>query len=373
MKKVNSLLICVLTSLVLAACGPSQADQEATATQIATNIFATQTAAVPTSTPTATATPTPTVTSTPTPTPGPVTVRLSPDGSGDYPSLEAAVDAVTAESTLILAPGTYRLMESLDIRQSLRLVGTGMDQTEIVSEAEGYVVRFSGDGPFTVEDLTFRHEGEAMADVVVVEGGEVDFARCRFTGAVLVKGEGARGSLHLTRSTTGLVQDCIAEGNKGIGILVEDRAQITLVGTICSDNEVAGITIGGQAQPTLEENICSDNEIGIAYVDDAGGVARQNQFTGNELGVFVIDQAQPTLEENVCSDNEMGGIGYMDSAGGVARRNQVERNGFSDIDVFGQAHPTLEQNVCSGGFFSGGISVEDTASPTLVNNDCDVR
>lgn len=379
MKKINSLLICVLTSLLLIACGPSQEAQEVTITQIAEDVFATQTAAVPISIPTATVTPTPTVTpvptSTPTPTPmpGPVTVRLSPDGTGDYPSLEAAVDAVTAESTLILAPGTYRLMESLDIRQPLRLVGMGMDQTEIVSEAEGYVVRFSGDGPFTAEDLTFRHEGEAMADVVVVEGGEVDFARCRFTEAVSVEGEGLRGGLQLARSTTGLVQDCVAEGNKGVGILVEDRAQVTLVGNVCSDNEVAGIYIRDQAQPILEENSFSDNEIGIAYSDDAGGVARQNQCMDNRFGIFVGDQAQPTLEENACSDNESSGIAYADDSGGVARRNQVKRNGFADIAVVEQAHPILEQNVCSHSRSTGGILIVNTAAPDLINNDCDVR
>lgn len=72
-----SLFLCV----VLAACGPSQAETDATSTQIVANVFATQTAEAPTATntftpsPTATATqtntPTPTPTDTPVPTPTP--------------------------------------------------------------------------------------------------------------------------------------------------------------------------------------------------------------------------------------------------------------------------------------------------------------
>lgn len=62
------LLIFLLTS-VLAACGPSQAQVDATAAQVAANDAATQTALAPTVTPTSTSTPTITPSPTPTPTP----------------------------------------------------------------------------------------------------------------------------------------------------------------------------------------------------------------------------------------------------------------------------------------------------------------
>jgi basic membrane protein A len=61
----------VVTALLLSACGTSQEDLDATATQIAAEIFATQTAQAPTATPTFTPTPTPTDTPTLTPTPTP--------------------------------------------------------------------------------------------------------------------------------------------------------------------------------------------------------------------------------------------------------------------------------------------------------------
>jgi hypothetical protein len=80
----------LLAAWLLAACGPSEAQRAATSTQIAADIFATQTAGAPTATatftpsatptdtptptltPTATHTPTPSDTPTPTPTPAPV-------------------------------------------------------------------------------------------------------------------------------------------------------------------------------------------------------------------------------------------------------------------------------------------------------------
>jgi hypothetical protein len=76
-------LVVLLLGLVVAACGPSQAELDANATEIAAQVFATQTAVAPTpthtptvtptatDTPTATLTPTATPTDTPTDTPTP--------------------------------------------------------------------------------------------------------------------------------------------------------------------------------------------------------------------------------------------------------------------------------------------------------------
>lgn len=62
-------IISLLTVIFLAACGPSQAELDATITQVAAGEYMTQTAQAPTSTPTPTNTPLPTQTPTPTLTP----------------------------------------------------------------------------------------------------------------------------------------------------------------------------------------------------------------------------------------------------------------------------------------------------------------
>ena len=79
-EKVLFILICLLTSAILVACGPSQADRDAQATKIAADVFATQTAEAPIPTPTPlppTPTPTP-LPPTPTPTPLPPTPTPTP-------------------------------------------------------------------------------------------------------------------------------------------------------------------------------------------------------------------------------------------------------------------------------------------------------
>jgi parallel beta-helix repeat protein len=262
--------------------------------------------------------PTPTSQLTPTP------IRVDADDSENSPKLVEAVRRAPDGATIRLGPGTYRLAEPLDIRKPLRLVGTGMDETEIVSHVEGYAIRFSGAGLFTAEGITFRHEGTAAADVVVVQGGEIAFACCRFTGLFSEWGEGARVGLRLQGETTGIVRDCVAVGNYVAGILVE-----------------------GQSQPTLERNICTDNGTGIAYFENASGRACQNECSRNGEGISVNHHARPTLERNICSDNTTFGIHYLGKASGVIRQNECTRN-WAGIFLTGSADPNVEDNNCHG-------------------------
>ncbi|MGD1991923.1 MAG: right-handed parallel beta-helix repeat-containing protein [Anaerolineae bacterium] len=368
-----------------------------------------------------TATPVP-ITATPTPSPTslpePMTLQLPPGGTDQYPDLAAAIAGVPAGSIIVLEGATYRLQEPLVIDKALTLVGASMSQTEIVADGQNFVVRIDDhDGVFSAEGITFRHEGDAVADAVEVLGGEVSFASCRFTGAVRGEEGKGRGGLRLAGATTGSVTDCVASGNDLDGIRLEDQANLTLEGNTCADNVQAGIhfrdSTGGvardnecvrngnsgiivveSARPTLEGNTATDNEYyGIVYRDNASGEARGNDCSRNQLhGIGVNDEAQPTLENNTCSGNVEVGIRLTDAAGGIVRGNTCSENGLHGISVSGTAQPQLDRNICtdnaevgirfaedSGGSATEntcsrntlhGISVNDRAQPTVQDNTC---
>lgn len=303
---------------------------------------------------------------TPTATPEPATVYLAADGSGDYASLEAAVEAVPPGSTIELEAGSYRLAEPLDIDKSLRLVGGGLDETFVISEAAGHVIRVTGSGPFSATEITFLHEGEVAADVVAVDGVQFAFARCRFTGASHAEGEEERAGLRILGESIGVVQDSEASANVSIGIWIDGQAQAqieqnritdnTLIGLLYTGsargtasqndilgNEAAGIQVKGQAQPALEGNDCSNNGSGILYLDASAGTARQNKcWTNTFVGISVGNEARPVLEGNACSENAYG-IVYGGSEGGVARGNKVSGNTVGLL-IGEDAKPELEGN-----------------------------
>ena len=122
-------LVCLLISAILVACGPSQAEHVAQATKIAADIFATQTAEAPTPTPTPlppTPTPTPLPptptpvppTPTPTPTPEPMGITIT----GVITNLEDAEQRYLAEDSylqLVHTPADRALHFTMDAQGRL--------------------------------------------------------------------------------------------------------------------------------------------------------------------------------------------------------------------------------------------------------------
>jgi hypothetical protein len=88
MKREIYVYMLIVLATILAACGPSEAELNSTATQVAADIFATQTALAPTAT--QTFTPTPTVTPSPTPTVTPSPTRTPTITPTPTPHLMAA-------------------------------------------------------------------------------------------------------------------------------------------------------------------------------------------------------------------------------------------------------------------------------------------
>lgn len=300
-------------------------------------------------------------------------IYLKADGSGDYLTVQEAVEAAPEGATILFAAGTYSLTEPLLITKPLRLIGEGMQTTLVVSSVGECVVQVSVAGALTVTDLGFRYQGEGPADVVVAEATLLEVTRCSFSGAQQAPPRRSWAGLRIVGSTTGLVRECVASGNTGEGMTVEGNAQVTLESNICSDNTGgSGMAYLGTATGVSRKNNCSGNgQAGIIVADSAQPLVIENTCVGNGwAGIAVIEAAVPTVEGNVCSENVLAGIAYFcfAKAGGLAKGNLCEGNGVG-IVVSGTAQPTLERNICSRNSLDG-IRVADEGQPTIVDNTC---
>lgn len=406
----------ILMVLAVHGCGgEATPTPDIVATEVAVQraASATLTAEAPTPAPAASSTAAPP----PRATPSGIVVWLEADGSGDYATLEEAVENAPETAAIVLGQGIFRLDQPLTIDKSLRLYGAGMDLTQVVSDAGGYVIRFTGHGPYAVEAISFVHDGETPSDVVVVDNARWGFAIgfCTIAGAVLGHGDEPNAGLRLRGETVGRVTACVAAANNTIGILVEQLAKARIENSVstknsvgiafsdnstgvaianeCSDN-LFGIEVHGNATPTLEENLVSANEeSGIGYFDRSGGVASQNECSNNRLhGIEIQNEAQPELIGNACTNNGQSGITFWDTSSGTARDNECSRNQLHGIGVADQAWPTLERNLCEENEQCGiaylgnaagvarqnqcskngyhGIGLQGEAQPTLEANVC---
>ncbi len=265
------------------------------------------------------------------------------------PSLSELLKRARDRDVIIIPAGDWYLPEGVVIDKPLVLRGEGAARSRLWSEAEGYVLCFRGAGPWRLEELTVEHVGNRWADVVVVEGGQIEIRNCVCRGGVWDEPNQRGGS----------------------GIWLRGTARGVVSGCVCGSNGLHGIAVSGQAEVLLEGNTCENNtRSGIAYWDSAGGVARQNVCRQNGgHGIAVWGQAQPQLESNTCKENNWQGIAFCEKARGLARNNTCQSNRKNGIAVWGQAQPQLESNTCENNTYNG-IGYFDSAGGTARNNTC---
>lgn len=258
--------------------------------------------------------------------------------------LEKARDGAILE----LHAGDYRLANGLEIKASIRLLGAGRDKTRIVSDDENYVLKYSGQGTFSAQDLAFEHDGTRAADVVAIDSGVIQFERCRFSGGIRNTGK---------QATT------------GDGLWVRGTTRGSVIQSEFADNGLHGLEMQGRANLSIQSSSFTKNaEDGFVFFDHTTGVARDNTSRENGLhGVSVAEQADPRLENNNLERNKEVGLRYSGTASGTASGNTARRNGLSGLAVNDSARPTLEKNVLAENG-SYGLYIAKDARPTLSDN-----
>jgi hypothetical protein len=150
-KREPCVLIYLLISVILVACGPSQAERDAQATEIAANIFATQTAEAPAPTPTPlppTPTPTP-LPPTPTPTPLPPAPTPTPTPEPMGIAITGVITNLGDAEERYLAEDSY--LQLVRLPADGRLSGTTDDQGRLAYDSELAQSPIPSDGVFNFQ------------------------------------------------------------------------------------------------------------------------------------------------------------------------------------------------------------------------------
>lgn len=183
-------LIGILTGSLLVACAPSQVELDATSTQIAANIFATQTAEAPKPTPTPTLTATPTITPTPTSTPRPfsdavLTLEDLPPGFVEEPLADFDVEpGIGAAMVVNVIESGFAFSIETEVFQVItgqtELLTLRTEQAEYDSFAQtlgnvfmaGISQVISGEDPKDLEEiLNLDDIGDASNGLTAIVGG----------------------------------------------------------------------------------------------------------------------------------------------------------------------------------------------------------
>jgi len=256
----------------------------------------------------------------------PRTVYLNADGSGDYPTIQAAIDALPADSTIMLGSGSFKVSERLIIEKSLTIIGVAFDQTDIYASGEYGAIYFVGPGEFNLQKVSVLYHGSIQGHVIEIREAGFNISECMVKAGIYSE----------------------AENKGGVGIWVEDSTG-TVQNSYSVENQIHGMQIWGASQVTLTENSFYNNEYsGVSISGSSKVTAQNNEFLYNEVdGVAVGEFANVILENNIMNNNTEAGIAFFDQSGGVVKNNTCVDNRLG-IYIEETANPLLENNNCYG-------------------------
>lgn len=262
------------------------------------------------------------------------TWRLAPDGSGDAPTLQAALDSAQAGDVVLLGPGTYAwarhgstLAAMATVRRSITLRGeAGAAATLLDAERRGRILACVDAGlELVMEDLSFVNGLAPIARIPGPSlgsndshGGAIDvrgacvptIRRCIFRDNQAQGGRATGGAVACARA---VIEDCEFTGN-GAGVSGHTNGHGGAVA--CTDARLVRCTFEGNSAWGFEA--ASGGAVRSVSARLEACVFRGNHAfsPGAPRGGAVRDIGEPTITDCVFEDNGVDAH-YFESLGGA--------------------------------------------------------
>ncbi|MFB3908853.1 MAG: hypothetical protein ACE15D_10660 [Candidatus Eisenbacteria bacterium] len=276
-----------------------------------------------------------------------------PDGSGEYPTIQAAVDASVDGDVIELAPGTF----------------TGAGNRDVEVPARSLTIRSqSGDPDACVVDC--EHAGRAFSFVARAAGQALE--GITITGGLTTEGGG--GALRLNSGVT--VSDCVFQGNHteyGGGAVVVDEVAPVFLRCRFLDNSAqyaGGALAGGGTAPQQTSPVFEDCQfVGNVAADFGGGAVfleavalRDATFRGCTFarnsaqrgGALLLYGFSPLLESCTFVHNAASG------GGGVVE---------CVFSGYWPASPTITNTILAFSTVGAAVTCSAGSQPTLLCSD----
>ena len=292
-----------------------------------------------------------------------------------------AISEIKEGGEITLQPGEYRLRESLHIRKSLTISGTGYEETVIVFEGKSIFtedegrcggIKYSGEGMLSIRDVSLRYAGVDVVCVITAVKGDLRLTRCFISGGV---GRDEKKNLigcgvWVHKTSNAVISGCIIADNEvGVGVSARSKARIEFSKIL--GNGESGIAIGENASSEVRHCEISNNGAGILASGESRLVARDNTCEENSyFGIMLLGSAQGEVSGNTCRNNGLHGIYAGEQSRLVARNNTCEGNTYGGIALFGSAQGEVSGNACRNNGLHG---IAATTQSRLVarNNTCE--
>lgn len=259
---------------------------------------------------------------------------VNPGGtSGCFATIQQAVDAASAGSTISVAAGAYAENVELRFPKRVTIIGAGSTLTSITGNGLAPVITLEAGTRLALSSA--RIEG-GTTGIVVVDDARLSVSACAFTangsgiaagprsrtdvddstivgngpGGFVAQGSGidSLGTLNIVRS--------VVSANVGTRMAIRSNRRLSVIDSTISDNEGTGIELNRRA--VIKGSTISGHTEGGVLANFQGQVTISNStLSGNSTpfsgGALFLASGQATLDHVTIANNSAGAPG-----GGIA-------------------------------------------------------
>jgi hypothetical protein len=227
----------------------------------------------------------------------PRTITVSLDGSGDFVSIQEAVDSAGKGDTVFVKPGAYSQNLTIHSKDGIKLVGAGVDQVTLLGRQDVVGVLHVGKWPYGATNI------EITGLTINEHGGH---AVGLFNGkGITLRGLHVKGMLFGQHVQEVRIEDCVIGGSETTGVQFAD-SQAVLIGNVIHDNDY-GVNAAGKSEVRLERNVISRNLFEAVLVGDhAKATLISNTLVKNGSGASFLGSSRSEVSGNIVGLNRIG-------------------------------------------------------------------
>ncbi|MFZ5829487.1 MAG: right-handed parallel beta-helix repeat-containing protein [Planctomycetota bacterium] len=315
-------------------------------------------------------------------------VSVVADGSGDYRTIQEAVDHAPEEAVVQIGKGTWN--EAVLVTRPLTLVGAGWEHCRIVSASAGK----RGASPELIAGLSqiareldaetqeklqeaFLKVFGASPALTVKGAARVVVRNIAFLRSEPVRKGSFKGDTAIAILDSDVeIENCAVLESPGTGVSVEGDSHVKLKHCLIANAWGKGVVVGVSKNGSFEASECE---------------IRNNQYSGMSIGspspaILVTrcridgagwhgiryDGCSPRIEDNVFHRTAVSGIYASGATSATVRNNLFYHSGMS---CWFQNGDTIESNTFVGdrnsrekGGITQGLQVLGTSQPTVRRN-----
>lgn len=224
------------------------------------------------------------------------TLVVALDGSGQYTSIQEAVDAARKGDVVHIKAGAYPENVTVHSKDRVKIVGDGV----------GKVVVLGRDlvGSFHIGKWPYGASNIEISGLTIQEHGGLAMGIFNGTGIVL-RDMQVNGKLFGQQVAGVRIERCSLGGSETTGVQFADT-QAVLVDNFIHDND-HGITVAGKSDVRLERNVITRSLFeGVVVTDHARAVLLSNTIVKNGGGALFLGTSQIEATGNIIGLNAAG-------------------------------------------------------------------